>query len=326
MFAKIDFKKLKTVFTYSLLFSTVLLCSCFPETAVKKINAFADSVELSMDNTVSAYEIVETVYRKRKTEEFVNKYDPVRTNIEQVKIERFLSEEDWKARELVIIGLREYSQSLKEIASNDKLDEFDAKTKALGQQLVNVQETVVKNKILTSGVFSNNEINLFTTGINTIGRWFLNYKRRKIVRATISEMQQNVRNVCILFSKEIGDYPATENGGLDPRQPATLRKKLWKDYYDLLRIRNDFLRNNLNNLSANEQRDLKKELLDLKSERENADKTLEAVGKTLKAIPIAHDNIEKAFDEKDTTFLAQVSYIFKEAQRIKTFYETLKTK
>ncbi|MEK7723367.1 MAG: hypothetical protein AAB336_03390 [Acidobacteriota bacterium] len=279
-----------------------------------------------MDNTVSAYESIETVYRKRKTEEFVNKFDPVSTNIEQVRIDRFLPEEDWKARELVINGLRQYSQSLKEIASNEKLDEFDVKTKALGEQLINIQSTTVKTKILTANVFTNKEINLFTAGINAIGRWFIDYKRKKVIRSTVNEMQEDVRNVCILFSKEIGKSPISENSPMiDTTQYPTLRKKLWKDYSDFLRIRNDFLRKNLNNLSANEQRDLKKELLMIKDEREKADNTLNAVVMSLYAIPLAHDNIEKAFDENDMTFMSQVANIFKEAQRIKNFYEGLKT-
>lgn len=306
------------------LFSIFITTACMPKGAVKKISAFSDGVESVTKNTVLAYETIETVYRKLKTEEAVNSYDPVRTNLEQIKIRRFIPEEDWNARKLVIEGLEQYAANLKAVVSDEQLEEFDGKTKALGQQLVSLNEATVQANILKAEMFKASEIRLFTTAINAIGRWFINYKRKKVVRETVDEMQIHVRNVCMLFAAEIGKYPLNSRGRLDTTQDGTLRKILWVFYSDLIEVKNEAFRRNIGNMTETEKRLAKEELFDLKDERDNADKTLDAVAKALTAIPTAHDNIEKAFDENDTTLAGMIAKIFEEGERIKDFYEGLK--
>lgn len=307
------------------LFSAFISTACLPKSAVKKISAFSDGVNTVMSNTVSAYQTIETVYDRRNKERFAKNYNPVSTDINRIKFGRFIPEEDWKARKLVIDGLRQYADNLKAVVSDDQLEEFDAKTKALGHQLVSLQATTVKTNILKSSVFKDSEIRIFTTAMRTIGRWFIDYKRKKVVRETVVQMQFAVKRATDLFAKEIGEDPLIEDTNqIDARQVPTLRKKLWRDYSDLIRLQNDFLRNSQNRLSAIEEREEKLKLLQMVFEREQADKTLASVAKALKSIPEAHDAIEKAFDEKDTTLEAKIARIFEEAEQVKSFYESLK--
>lgn len=320
------YKKLHFLLSIAIVTSLLLtMTSCLPSAAVKKIAAFSDGVDIAMKNTITAYETIEGRHHDRKVAEVVNSYN-VATNIEQVKIPRFIPEEDWKQRKLVIDGLRLYATNLKAVVSDDKLQEFDAKTKALGQQLASLNENTVKQNILNSGEVPASGIQIFTTAINAIGRWFIDYKREKIVKQTVNKMKENVRNVCLLFGQEIGYNAPVKNGSLVTTQRGTLRKKLWRDYSQIMMEQNDFLVRNEANFSANDKRKEIEKLLSLKDEREQADETLDAVVKALRAIPEAHNNIEKAFDEKDTTLPGLISKIFEEGERIKDFYEGLKKK
>ena len=330
--------KINRIITGFVLTAAILTSACFPPTAAKKVSAFCDAVTTTMNNTVSAYEMVETQYHKRQEDLLDETYSAEKGNIEKFQFKRFISDDSWQARKLVIDGLNLYAQNLKALASNDKLTEFDGKTTALGQELTKLQGDAVKAKILTSNTFTANEISGFTTAIHTIGSWYIDYTRQKAIKGAGKDLQIAVRNICVLFAKEIGSSPVLPGTtDLDPAQGTTLRKILWRDYADLLKKKNNLLALNeeaLNDAIAkknlayqsllkSQRTQLLADLLQVKSDREQADKTLDAVAKSLEDIPLAHDNIEKAFDDKDTTLIAQISQIFVEAENIKNYYESL---
>jgi hypothetical protein len=309
----------------TVLVSLFVASACFPAKAKKKLQDFADAVDIAMLETVSVYLLIEATYDRRNREKFANTYDPNTDDPNRFNFNRFIPEDDWKARKLVIDGLRQYAANLKAVVSDDSLEEFDGRTKALGQQLVGIQSSFVKAKILKSNAISDSEIRIFTTALNTIGRWFIDYRRKKVIRRTVSEMRSAVRNACNIFAKEIGGYPLIKaTDALDSSQNPTLRKKLWRDYSDLLRLKNDFIRRHLSSFSPSELRGHNLALLEIIRERETSDKALAAVVETLRTIPIAHDNIEKSFDEGDTSFPQLVARIFEEVDRIRDFHESLK--
>jgi hypothetical protein len=308
--------------------AVLLTVSCGNPAAVKQIGAFSDGMDLVLKNTAAAFDTIEARHYDRKVAIKVNEFDRSGINLNNVSIEPFFPKKDLAARTLVINGLREYAASLKAVMSDEKLKEFDDKTKAFGKQLTDLNDATVKANILNSKDVSAQQINIFTTAINTIGHWMVDRKREKVTKQTVKEMKDAVRQVCSLLAQDVGDTPHKEGSNdLDPAPgKAGLRKKLWKDYSDIIRNRGLYLERNASSFSAADKRKEIEYLIGLVAERQRADETLAAVKKGLEAIPAAHDKLERAFDEKDTSLSGYITRLFEEGERIREFYEGLSKK
>lgn len=334
--------------TAIVLFSVFVSSACISETTVKKVTAFADGMDSVLEETTKAFELVEEKHLDRKTAILVNEYVKNQVAIRDFKVEPFFKKEIWESRMNVINGLKTYAATLKEVIGNEKLTEFDDSTKALGQKLVGINEQLVKENILNSKPVSDSELRIFTTAVNAIGRWFIDFKREKVTKQVIHQMNGAVNDVATLLAQDLGDKPYLDDKtSLNPRAKG-LREKLWRNHTDIFNERNFFLsmcndiarqepalndsqrtralRKQCRNLyfSGNEMREEVKTLAEISSQRIKTDDMLAEVQKALLAIPGAHRNLEKAFDDKDVTLPMMISRLFEHAKHIKKFHDDLK--
>lgn len=327
------------------IFSLLLTSACISESTVKKITAFSDGTDAVMSNTIEVFELVEEKHLVRKKAALVNQYTKDKTVARNFKIEPFFPKEIWEGRMLVIKGLQTYAANLKAVVGNEKLTEFDASTKALGLKLQEVDEQFVSTNVLNNKPVPIGVLQLFTSAVNTIGRWFVDYKREKVTKQTLKEMNKAVNEVCNLLAQDLGEKPyLADEIRLNPAVLG-LRSKLWQDHTLIINERIVFLgncddikpydpmeppdrtklREQCKNYftSATERRSEIEYIANLIVERKKTDDMVAAVKEALEAIPSAHGMLEKAFDEKDTTLEGLISKVINEAKRIKAFHESL---
>jgi hypothetical protein len=214
--------------------------------------------------------------------------------------------------------------------SDDKLDEFDTKTKGLGSALTSLNDDFVKNHILNHNVATATDIRVFTTALNTIGRWFIEYKRRKIVRENVNMMRDSVRTICQLLREDFGlMFDPEDSAAGRPRaneRRTGLRAQLWNEYSDILRDENQFIIHNEARFSPGEKRDEIKKLVQITQERKQADETIKSIQAGLNQLADTHDQLLKAFDKQDLSLGQMISELLSEGERIKSFYEDLAKK
>jgi len=179
------------------------VASCGDSDAVKKIAAFSNATSMVTKNTDDAFDLIERKYEEAQIAASVASYNSATFN-PNAAVKVLFPQEDLKARKLVLEGLRQYAANLAQIMSNDQLNEFDTKTKALGTQLSTLNDDLVAKHILNHNVLNAAEIRVFTTALNTIGRWFIEVKRRKIIKENVTTMQDSIRAVCELMQEDFG--------------------------------------------------------------------------------------------------------------------------
>lgn len=316
-------KSYRIAMSILLLISIFITSACIPESAVKKITAFSTGMENTMTNTEKVFELIEELHLRRKREILANEYSTDPSAMRRFSSAPFFSEEAFDQRMLVINGLKIYAANLKEVVGNEQLEEFDDSTKALGERLKALNTDVVSRNIFRESSLDATKISIFVTAVNTIGRWFIDYKREKVTRQAIREMNTAVNDACVLLAEDIGIKPNNDDGSLKPGVIG-LREKVWRNYSDILRERDRYFQANGGSLGFSDKRKETYEIADILQERQDADDTLVAIKDALLAIPVAHRALEKAFDKEDSSLMFRISQVFEEAERIKKFYENLK--
>jgi|SRR5712664_2198180 len=312
-------------------FALLTVVACGDTDAVKKITAFSNATSLVTKNTDDAFDLIERKYEEAQIAVSVANYNSATFN-PNAAVKVFFPQEDLKARKLVLEGLRQYAANLAQIMSNDQLNEFDTKTKALGTQLSTVNDDLVAKHILNHNVLNATEIRVFTTALNAIGRWFIEAKRRKIIKENVATMQDSIRAVCELMREDFGlpvDGEGTDSSpqAVRVRRPVRgLRAQLRNEYNDILRAENNFLIHNETKFSPPEKREEIKKLMEITNERNKADETIRSIQGGLKQLAATHDELTKAFDKKDLSLPQMISQLIAEGERIQSFYKDLEKK
>lgn len=152
-----------------------LLAGCAAPNAQKRIAAFSTALSIATTNTTDAFETVDQKFYQTKVAMLVNSYDEKGFNPNTEM--HFLTGQDLAVREDLFKGLQLYAQKLADIMSDAQLKEFDAETKSFGKSLQKLNDNDAFKKI--TGGPSDTSIDAFVTAVNTVGRFFIEYKREK---------------------------------------------------------------------------------------------------------------------------------------------------
>lgn len=288
------------------------LAGCANQQAQKRIVAFSDANKLTMQNIADAFSTVNRKHTEMQISRIIDDADSLECG-KDTEFKGFLEPTQLNARLEVLEGLQAYSEKLALIMGNEQLDKFDEATKELGGKLQNMNNKLVKEDILSKGTFNEGEINIFTTAVNAIGRWIIEYKREKGVKEAVKSMHEPIENVCKLFAQEIGD--SSKGGGL--------RAQLWQDYTDIIDRRCQFIRNSKKTLDPIQLRNEIKEMVSLEIERNQADITLTAIHDSLDKLRETHGKIEECFDKNTMEIDNLINGLLSEANRIRDFYKNL---
>jgi hypothetical protein len=230
----------------------------------------------------------------------------------------FLSAQQLQVRIAVLQGLSTYAQGLAEIAGDDQMTEFDNQTKALGQQLLSLD----KQKPVANTGITTKDMAAFATAVDTLGRFFVQYKREQGLKKIVSANDSDIREVCDLFSREIGG--SMPSGGTPPS--SGLRNQLWDEYTEAMTSYDLYLEKNRRRLTVSEQVDGVRELAKMVVEQRSADAMLAATAKALGDLASTHAKLAQALSHPDSGIQAILAQLEADAKSAANFYNALQAK
>jgi len=291
-----------------------------------------------MTNSIEAFHTVERKHTDMIAARILLNYD-VKSNFNPNLIEPFLKPDELAAREEIFKALTAYATSLSVIMGNTQLDQFDLATKQFGLSLTGINRTMVKDKYLTKSPVSDDDVGIFTTAVNTLGRWFIDWRRDRDVKEQVKVMQKPVKDITRLISEDIG-FPKQEveaghlkdadsgkgqskaNNGR-PSEGRGLRNELWNTYTNTLQSQDLFIRHNWDRLSPAERRSEIQKLVGLVTERTQADQTLLATKVSLGSLAAAHEQLVDEFENPSINFEARITELINEGKRINAYFDAL---
>ena len=288
---------------------------CISPAVHKNVPAFANAVTLATENTKSAFDAVEQTYENVQAERIVVNYDTQGFNPKMVN--RFLDPADLEVRLTLLDALQRYASTLADVSGDEKLDVFDDKTRALGSSLQSLTGKAAFQKLVSS---SAQDANVAATAVNALGRWFIERKRQQHLPQLIEEMQDPVKSTAELLEGDIGSAPNEQGQG-----GHGLRDQLWNEYTQALLQQVAFIDHNKDHLDPASKAAEVRKLPVLIRQRSLADQTLKQTQATLSELVDAHGALLRATKAK-TDVQAEFSALISEAQRIKSFYDSLQKK
>lgn len=299
-----------------LLVVVLIVVACASQDAAVRIAAFSEATTVTIQNTATAFDMVEQNYYQMQVSRMVAKYDQLGFN--PLSIERFLDPEDLEARLLVLRGLQQYSEKLAMVMGNEQLTEFDEETRELGASLATLNEDIVEHKILSKSVVDAGQIKIFTTAVNALGTWFIEYKRQKGAKKIIAEMDKRVGDISDMLIQDVGSSPA-ESGG----RATGLRAQLWNQYNESMRLQDKFIRDNKDRLDPISRRNEIKQLAYLFSQQKQADATLKSIQSAIGKLRETHGKLHEAFGKNTIEVDNLIAQLKSEGRRISEYYKSL---
>ena len=305
---------------FALLLAFTAGCSSNATLASSRIADFATATQLAMQNTTTAFQTVELKHSEMIVARLSVDYETKGFNPKMVT--RFLSPDELAARAQILTALKHYAEMLAVIMGNTQLEKFDAQTKQFGVALAHLNQDLVKTQYLSKNASINDtEIGIFTTAVNTLGKWFVEWKRERTVREEISIMQPAIADIARLLREDIGTSRQEEEA-----KAAGLRNELWNTYTDTIQTQDAFITHNWNVLTPNERREEIRKLTALVTERTESDATLAATRNMLQTLVATHQKLVNVFDKHTVELDGLVSQLISEGNRIKIFYDALSGK
>jgi hypothetical protein len=293
----------------------LLANGCISPAVHKNEPAFSSAVALATENTKSAFDAVEEQYESVQAQRIVINYDRQGFNPKMVK--HFLDPEDLQIRLDLLDALQRYASSLSDLSGDKQLEQFDDTTRAFGTSLQNLTATDAFKRLVSSWA---GNVNVATTAVNAIGRWFIDRKRQQRLPDLISEMQQPVKTTAELLEADIGSAP-DENG----RGGHGLRDQLWNEYTEAMIQQVAFIDQNKDRMDPATKTEAIERLPQLLKRRSLADQTLKETQATLSKLVDTHAALLRAVKSKGD-IQADCSALISEGERIKRFYDSLQKK
>lgn len=298
----------------------VALCvaSCTTAQGAKRIQAFAQATAVTAESVRDAFDTVERNYFEHEVGEVALTGDLNRLNPSSLKDIRFLPEEDLEARLLVLAGIESYAKKLALVMGSQPLQSFDTKTKELGEQLAALNKSFVEKEFSSKTPLKPEEIRIFTTALNALGRWLIEAKRRPAVRQEIAGMKGTFATICDLLVADLGAGPGDARGTV----PAGLRGELSRQYTLMLQQQALLIARYRDRMTPAESRSEIRALVSLAEDMQKADATLKATQDALRQLKKTHSQLDTAFDRAGGLDI-MLQDLYAEAGRIEKLYESL---
>jgi methyl-accepting chemotaxis protein len=285
---------------------------CIAPRVHNNVPQFADAVTLATENSKGAFQVVDQKYMEVEADALVVNYE--QTGFDPRKVKHLLTPDELQIRISLLNALQQYAKTLSEVSSDSKLQEFDDQTKAFGKNLQGLASTDAFKKLLQN---SRTPVDIATTAIDALGRWFIERKRKRELPQLIEAMQDPVKRTAELLEADIGNRPDDHgNGG------NGLRAQLWNEYMQAMIQQSAFIDHNKDRLDpVAKAREIRK-LPELVDERAKADDALRQTSDSMAKLVQAHNELLRAVQTK-ADLHADISALISEGERIKTFYESL---
>lgn len=308
----------RKIFVKMFLLSVALLvfssCATIPQSSLSE---FSSAVALTAENNSEAYTEIERVHHEVELMKAVSLFDS--KGFRPDSLSPFFDEEDLKIRKQVLDGLCLYSVKLSELAGNQQLEEFDSETRNLGSSLQNLNEGLAKNSFFKNSSVNPSQIQVFTTAVNAVGRWIIEYKKDKSIRGNIIRMNPRVREICVVFEQDFGSPP-----GIEHKNACGLRVQQWNQYDELMMLQDKFIRDNSAKLDPVARKLEIEKLAALPRKQKDSDAAMTEIQNSFKKLREIHNSLsaECAGEKQDHDLL--LKNLIAEGKRISKFYKSAK--
>jgi hypothetical protein len=198
--------------------------------------------------------------------------------------------------------------------SDNSLNEFDTQTKSFGEGLIKLSG----NDALQKFAPGENNLKIFTTSIDALGHWFIDYKREKGVKEIVKGMNDPVQNICKLLVADIGVPPDKNSAG-----GHGLRSQLHNNYLTLIMDQNNFIQLNKAALDPRSKREEIAQLPELVREMKTADATFAATQQAVNRLAETHAELVRSFDSPSPKLKELIRQLGDEGKRIGQFYKNI---
>ena len=279
----------------------------------KSTASFGTAASLIVRNSSSAYDTVEKASYTAQVSSLILDFD--RTGFHADQIKPVMSPEDMAVRRTLLQGLQRYAEMLEEISGNHASDELNTQVAGLGQQLLSLSNTSAVQKMAPHATAT--ELTAFTTGIDALGQFLIERKRRRALPGIMREMQGPMEQICALLNMDLGMRPDSDGNGENG-----LRGQLWTEYTTLIDNQREFIRRGKIVSPAERAAEIAK-LPFLASQQRAADSALATVQAALGDMAAAHRALQKA-PQGSGSFAGHVGDMIEDGRRIGEFYNSLK--
>lgn len=286
-----------------------LVTGCTSPDASNQIKAFSDATILMANNTSQAFQMVEDNHFNEEVSKTVLNYDKD-VGFRPNDIQPFIGTNALQLRLEVLAGLKSYAANLSALMGNSSLSNFDQGTTQLGQALATFDTNLVKSSLLEKEPATSQEIQIFTTAINTLGHWLIARKQEREAKQAIESMQQPLTNICALLQKDF----------------SILHNQLTNDYTTILKNKDDYILHNLAHFDATpHEKSLEiLELAQLKRQMESDSEVLSSLESAVAKLAAAHTALQNVFLKNNEDIKSLIGELSTEAQRISKYYNSAK--
>ncbi len=299
---------------FSVVIFVLSSCATIPQSSLSE---FSLAVSLTAENNSAAYAEIERVHHEVELMKAVVYFDSKGFNPDSLSA--FFDEQDLKIRKQVLDGLLLYSEKLSELAGNRQLEEFDAETRNLGSSLQNLNEGLLEKSFFKNTAVAPSQIQIFTTAVNAVGRWLIEYKKDISIRESIIGMNGGVGEICILFEQDFGN-----RHGVEHKSVRGLRVQQWNQYDELMMLQDKFIRENSTKFGPVSKKLEIEKLAALPRKQKESDAAMADVQNSFMKLREIHNSLsaEGAGEKQDYELL--LKNLISEGKRIGKFYKSVK--
>ncbi|HBC87861.1 MAG TPA: hypothetical protein DCZ94_12975 [Lentisphaeria bacterium] len=299
---------------------SIILSSCetIPQPLPQlPLSEFSEAVSVTAENNMAAYAEIEKVHQDVELMKIVANFD--NKGFKPDSVRPFFDSQALKVRKQVLDGLCLYSEKLSGISDGKQLEEFDEETRKLGASLQELNEGLMKSSFFRNTQMESSSVQVFSTAVNAIGRWIIEYKKDKAVRETIIGMNVNIRDICTLFMQDFGNPP----DGMH-KNPGGLRAQQWNQHDELMLLQDKFIGDNKNKMDPVAKKLEIEKLASLPMKQKEADAVLADMQNSFKRIRDIHDALAKDAVGEKQDYELMLKKLIAEGKRIGKFYKSVK--
>jgi hypothetical protein len=288
----------------------IAAAGCAAPNAATEIKAFSDATIQTSDNITEAFNLVEQNRYKEEVSVSIVNYDSEH-GFHPNDIQPFISTNALQARLDILDGLKAYAANLSTLMGNNVPTNFDSDTTKLGQQLTKIDTDLVSDSFFKKQPVTAQELQIFTTAINALGHWLIEYKQNKAAKGAISSMQQPVADICQLLQKDL----------------EILGRQSANDSANTLRNENQYILNYLHAFdeSPGQKRAEIQEMADLTRTMRSEATLFESMQSSVAKMATAHKALGQVFSKNTKDVSSLISEFSAESSRISKYYNSLKT-
>jgi len=293
-------------------------CAVVPQPIPQSALAeFSSAISTAAENNTAAYAVIEKVHQEVELMKAVADFDG--KGFKPDSMTQFFDSQALKVRKQVLDGLALYAEKISEIAGGKELEEFDAETKKLGSSLQELNDGLLKSSFFRNSPIESSHVRIFTTAVNAIGRWIIEYKKDKTVKESIISMNGNIGEICRLFIQDFGNPP----DGLH-KNPGGLRAQQWNQYDELMMLQDRFVGDNRGKLDPVSKKAEIEKLAVLPRKQKEADAVLADIQGSFKKIQEIHAALAKESVGGKQDYDKMLKKLVAEGKRISKFFKSVK--